>query len=250
MMDVKLAHTFLSDGQPLHLLASVVLLALVPMALLSVSAFVKVTVVLGILRNAIGAQQVPSGAVVTVLALVISLYVLRPVALECLWEFENARPAPLSGSDRGKEASVLRTLERLRAASGPLARFLARHSGERERIFFASAGHAATEGGNAIVCPFGPARRGEAPPDCAPSHEDLGTLVPAFLLTELREAFAIGFSVFLPFLVVDLLVANILLGLGMSMMNPVTVSLPFKLVLFVMCDGWLLIARGLIEAYS
>jgi type III secretion protein R len=129
-----------------------------------------------------------------------------------------------------KEPGIETILSTLTAGAEPLQDFLRTHSHPRERQFFARSRQSAEQAD-------------------AQRKEDLFSLIPAFLISELQEAFTIGFLLFLPFLVIDLVVANILIGLGMSMMSPVTISLPIKLLLFVLCDGWFLLSKGLVLGY-
>jgi type III secretion protein R len=209
--------------RPAELLVVIGLLALVPAALVMLTSFLKIAVVLSIARSALGAPQVPPGTVITGLALVLTLLVMAPVAERCA---ALARPGP---GERGAAAS-LATFSR---ASGPLRQFLARFARPDDRAAFLEVA----------------ARlRGAGGP--APAEDDLAVLAPAFVVSELRRAFTIGFLVFLPFLVVDLVVSNVLLALGLSQLSPTSVSLPFKLLLFVAVDGWKVLARALALSYA
>lgn len=209
----------------------VALLGLLPFVVLTATSFVKISVVLSVLRNALGTGQVPSGAVITALSLLLTLFIMAPVGEEMA---ARAAPVlervdlrePLGGAGLGNLGEVLST------AAEPLERFLERHAGARERALFADLA--------AKVAPAGP------PVDA----RSFRILLPAFLITELAEAFQIAFLVFLPFLVLDLLVANVLLALGMHMMSPSAVAMPFKLLLFVLVDGWFLLIQALVLGYS
>ncbi len=229
-------------SHPLMLVVFCAALALVPFIVLSVTCFIKLSVVFGILRNALGAQQVPSGAVVTLLSISLTGLVMAPVAKEAV---ENSKRAlsdvsavqsqGVSKQSGAKKLSELETLfHGLKAAAVPFQSFLEKHSRPRERMFFSGLSQQQSE-----------QERG-----ALGSTETLFTLIPSFVLSELHEAFAIGFSIFIPFLIIDLVVANILMGLGMMMVSPVTISLPIKLVLFVLCDGWFLLSRGLVMGYQ
>jgi type III secretion protein R len=180
-------------------------------------------VVLSILRHAIGAPQIPSGSVITGLSLLLTLAVMAPVAERTL------ALAAAKGSGGGLAAS----LERAQAAAEPLRGFLSRHARPADRQAFVEV---ARRVGGAGRTPPGP--------------EDFAVLAPAFVVSELRRAFTIGFVVFVPFLVVDLLVANVLLALGLTQLSPTTIALPFKLLLFVGVDGWRLLAQGLALSYA
>lgn len=200
---------------------------IIPFALLMVTSFVKISVVLGILRNAIGAPEVPSTLVITGVALVLSAHIMTPTAQAVAHE---AAPWVQKGA-KGDSASVLVVVEK---AAAPVREFLFRHSGQADRALFRDL---ATRLGKRDAWP-------------TPTERDFGVLAPAFVVGELASAFRIGFLVFVPFLVVDLVVANILLALGLTAMSPAAVSLPFKLLLFVMVDGWRLLVRGLVLGYT
>jgi type III secretion protein R len=210
----------LPGDRPVELLLVLGALALAPVALVTLTSFLKVSVVLSILRSALGAPQVPPGPAVTGLALLVTLLVMRPVADAC-WDRWHEGPPP-----RGVEE----TLRAASRAAGPLRAFLARFARADDRRAFAVL--AARARGAAV------------PPD-----DDLSILAPAFVVSELRRAFTAGFLLFLPFLVVDLVVANVLLALGLTQLSPSGVALPFKLLLLVAVDGVGAIARGLAAGY-
>jgi type III secretion protein R len=208
---------------PAELLVLIGLLALLPAALVMLTSFLKMAVVLSIARSALGVPQVPPTTAVTGLALVLTVLVMAPVARRSA---DLLRAAP---PERGVESS-LAALER---ASGPIREFLLRFARPDDRATFLDV-----------------ARRLSPPGAAAPAEDDLAVLAPAFAISELRRAFTIGFLVFLPFLVVDLVVANVLLALGLTQLSPTSVSLPFKLLLFVAVDGWRLLARALALSYG
>ena len=219
-------------SRPLMLILVMAALSLVPFALLMTTCFVKVAVVLSILRSAIGTPQVPPTQVVTGLALILTLYVMAPTG-ERMYEAVK----PVLGMGAGADLASAQTMDALQAASErakePLRAFLLKHADRRDRASF----HAT-------------ALRMRTPAERAGiTDRDLMVIVPAFVTSELRRAFEIGFLLFLPFLVVDMVISNLLLALGMHMLTPTTVSLPFKLLLFVLADGWHLVARGLVESY-
>ena len=207
---------------------ALLLLALVPLLLMTATSFVKLAVVLSLMRNALGAPEVPSSAIITALAAILSAYVMAPVAAEIApsWAQASARidwDEPLAGESRG----VL--LQALSASKPPIAKFLARNAGQAERGLFVRL-----------------AQRAGA---IAASAEDLSVLLPAFLITELKEAFQVGLLVLLPFVIVDLVVSSILLSLGMSLLPPSAIALPFKLLLFVLVDGWYVLSEALVAGY-
>jgi type III secretion protein R len=207
---------------PVELLLVLGALALAPVLVMTLTSFLKVVVVLSVVRSALGAPQVPPNAAVTGLALLVTLLVMQPVAAEA-WERWRSAPPP-----RGVEE----TLQAAERALEPLRTFLHRFAHPADRRAFAEVAARA--------------RPGE------PSAADEGAfrvLAPAFVTSELRRAFTIGFLVFLPFLVVDLTVANVLLALGLTQLSPTAVALPFKLLLLVAVDGLGLLARGLASGY-
>jgi type III secretion protein R len=204
-------------------------LTLVPLLLMAATSFVKVAVVLSLVRNALGAPEVPSGAVITVLAVILSAYVMAPVAAEIAprWAAAGGRidyDDPFAGDSR---AAVF---EALGASKPPLAAFLARNAGEAERALFE--------------------RLSQRAASLALAAGDLLVLLPAFLITELKEAFQIGLLVLLPFVIIDLVVGNILLALGMSSLPAAAVALPLKLLLFVLADGWYALSQALVTGYQ
>jgi type III secretion protein R len=207
--------------RPAELLLLLAALAVVPVALVTLTSFLKIAVVLSVVRSALGAPQVPPSSAVTGLALALSMVAMAPVA-------EASVAAARSGPPAGDLAALLDTAGRI---AEPLRGFLARFARADDRACFLEL-----------------AQRAHGPSP-ATTEQDLAVLVPAFVVSELRRAFTIGFLVFLPFLVVDLLVANVLLALGLTQLSPTSVALPFKLLLFVAVDGWRLLARGLVLGY-
>ncbi|MET0344309.1 MAG: flagellar type III secretion system pore protein FliP [Polyangiales bacterium] len=194
----------------------VVALALVPLALVTLTSFAKISVVFSALRNALGAPDVPSAAIVGALALALSVYVMAPVA-----------EAVEAQSRAAREPEAIGSL--LDAAREPLRGFLAAHAGEAE---------------TALLVELGARRATPARAD------DLSVLWASFALSELKEAFELGFFVYLPFLVLDLLVGYVLLALGVHGLSPSAVALPFKLLLFVAADGFVLVSRALLLGYA
>jgi type III secretion protein R len=217
-------------SRPIVLVVALAVVSLLPFAFMTVTAFVKIATVLQIVRSAIGAQSVPSGTVIMALAGALTLLAMAPVGQEIV-----DRAAPMFMGARPRDTTMM-VREGMTAVISPMREFLRRNATEVERSRFLDVAKAArSRGATARV-------------DVAP--DDLTVLVPAFVVTELTEAFAIGFLIYLPFLVIDLVVSNVLLALGMQMMTPTQVSLPFKLLLFVAIDGWGLLARALVAGYS
>lgn len=287
-----------SSFSPALILVTVVSLALAPFVAVMVTSFTKIVVVLSLLRNALGLQQVPPNVVINGLAIVLSIYVMYPVILDTNAAVQarmQGQPPPAAvptsgpGSASGAQATppdetppdqaqpdetapaveaaaqdapgagpaeaepsgeelpagepllaegenmdVEDLLELVEAGKEPLREFLIKHSSDAERAFFLRSAQR--------LLPA--AQRGEV------GARDFIVIVPAFTVSELTAAFQIGFLIFLPFLIIDLVVANILLALGMMMMSPTLISLPFKLLLFVLIDGWAKLVHGLVLTYG
>lgn len=210
---------------PFGLILWLGLLALVPFLVLMGTSFVKLVVVFSLLRNALGIQQIPPNIAMQGLALVLTFYIMAPVIFEAT-EAVQARKLNLTKID-----SLMEVIEVIRT---PWRNFLIRHCEREERAFFL-----------ATAQKLWGKRHSEGLAD-----DHLLVLVPAFTVTELTHAFQIGFLLYLPFLVIDLIVSNILLAMGMMMVSPMTISLPFKLLLFVLVDGWTHLTHGLVLGYS
>lgn len=214
-------------------LTALLLLSGLPFVLLATTSFVKLAVVFSALRSALGAVQVPSGMLVTLLAGLLSAYVMAPVVdAVVLAAAEPARRVDLEHPTAGASLAALGDV--WKAASTPVRSFLAKHAGERERAMFQRLAQRARAAGGTAA---------------ASTDDDFMVLMPAFLITELKEALEIAFIVFLPFLVVELVVANVLAAVGMHMLSAAAVALPFKLLLFVLVDGWYLLSEALVLSY-
>jgi type III secretion protein R len=219
-------------SRPVVLILALGALTLLPLVALMVTSFVKISVVLSIVRSALGTQQVPPTQVLTGFSIVLTLYAMAPVgsamARAAGPEVLTAKQALLAPE------SVKQLLAAGERAREPLRDFLLKKATAKDRTLF-----------------FQLARRMRTGAEReAVTDRDFLVLVPAFVVSELKEAFQVGFILFLPFIVIDLVVANILLALGMHMLTPTTVSLPFKLLLFVLVDGWYLVSRGLLVGYA
>jgi type III secretion protein R len=221
------------SSRPMTLLLVMAGLSLIPFVLLLMTSFVKVAVVLSILKSALGTPQVPPGSVVTGLALILTLFIMAPTGERMFRAIEPTLATKAASADLASPQGVVFLAAAGDRAKEPLREFLLRHSTPRDRGTF-----------------LGLAQRLRAPAERDGLGErDLQVVVPAFLTSELRRAFEIGFLLFVPFLIIDLVISNLLVALGMHMLSPTTVSLPFKLLLFVIADGWSLLLRGLIESY-
>ena len=215
-------------ARPITLIVVLGIATLLPFAFMTLTAFVKISTVLQIVRGAIGAQNVPSSTVIMAFAGALTILAMAPLGTRL-----SDRVAPmLAPSAQTETAEWL--LGVTAAAKEPIASFLRQNASERERTRFFEIARAA---------------RPAAERDLV-KRDDLTVVVPAFVVSELLAAFVLGFAIYLPFLVIDLVVANVLLALGMQMMNPSQVSLPFKLLLFVAIDGWGLLAQTLVTGYK
>ncbi len=227
----------LSSFTPGSALVVVIALAIAPFFAVMVTSFTKIVVVLSLLRNALGLQQVPPNIVLNGLSLVLTLYVMYPVGQQ----MQNAiaqNPSQQmmqaqTGNDGGMLSSTNTMLNAVDAGKEPLRNFLLKHSSPTERGFFLKTAQRVGE----------PNRAAEM------TERDFIVVIPAFVVRELSLAFQVGFLIFLPFLVIDLVISNILLAMGMMMLSPTTISLPFKLLLFVLVDGWVKLSHGLVLSY-
>ncbi|MDP9882599.1 flagellar biosynthetic protein FliP [Sinomonas atrocyanea] len=199
-------------------LIGITLLSVAPALLLMMSSFTKIFVVLAMTRNALGLASVPPNQVLAGLALFLSLFIMWPVVSD----INNLAVQPYLGGhlDFGHAFT---------AASGPLSKFMAAHTRQEDIALMTRAAGL------------------ENP--ATPAATPLQTLIPAFMISELRSAFIIGFVIFIPFLIIDLVVSAALMSMGMMMLPPVMISLPFKILLFILVDGWGLIITSLIQSY-
>lgn len=214
----------LTAFSPSSALITVIVLALAPFVAVMVTSFTKIVVVLSLLRNALGTQQIPPNVVLNGIALILTVYVMYPVGQAMMAQLDGQGNVTQSTQDLLLAADT---------AKEPLREFMLKHSNEREREFFLST-----------------IKRMMPPEDAeSVSSTDFIVVVPAFTISELTTAFQIGFLIFLPFVVIDLVIANILMAMGMMMLSPTTISLPFKLLLFVLIEGWTKLAQGLVLSY-
>jgi type III secretion protein R len=212
---------------PVALIAIVASLGIAPFAALMVTSYTKLVVVFGLLRQALGVQQVPPNLVLNSIALILSLFIMAPIGMairDALQQHHFSASETLSTADIGALSD---------AALPPLKQFLTSQTRSHDRQFFVK-----------TAMSVWPKQRAEEL-----REDDLLVLVPSFTLAELTKAFQIGFVIYIVFIVIDLLVANILLALGMQMISPTTISVPFKLLLFVALDGWSLLVHGLVLSY-
>jgi len=220
-------------SRPLVMLTVLAALALVPFIVMMVTSFVKLAVVLALIRSALGTQQVPPNIVITGIATILTIYIMIPVGYDV---YRSAGAVINQGTNQPllSQASVELLIEAVKTGKEPVRAFLLKNVHPQERILFYNL---------ALKLRVNEEDRKGI------TDQDFINIIPAFVVSELTEAFQIGFVIFLPFLVIDLVVANILLSLGMFQISPITISLPFKLLLFVLVDGWHVIAKGLILGY-
>lgn len=210
-------------GRIVQMLGLLTILSLAPSILVMVTSFTRIVVVLSFVRMALGTQQTPPNQVIISLALFLTLFVMMPT-LEASYE-QGIRPL-LDG-----KIDEMQALDR---AAAPVETFMLAHLRAQDlELFVDMAGMKEAE-----------AAQGEN------FHPPLRVVIPAFMVSELRRAFEIGFLVFIPFLIIDMVIATVLMSMGMMMLPPVVVALPFKIVFFVLVDGWYLIVGSLVRSYG
>ncbi|MGF1449114.1 MAG: flagellar type III secretion system pore protein FliP [Opitutales bacterium] len=202
----------------IQLLVVMTLLTLAPSMVMLTTCFTRIVIVLGFVRTAIGVNSAPSNQIVIGLALFLTLFIMAPV-----WERIHAEAITPYLADE------IPSGEALEISGNYLKAFMLRHARDSDLEFFLEMSGA------------GPTLREDLP---------LKVVVPSFVLSELRTAFQMGFLIFVPFLVIDFIVASTLMAMGMMMMPPAIISLPFKLLLFVLVDGWYLVVRSLVESFA
>ena len=208
-----------ATGRIVQLVALLTVLTLAPSILVMVTSFVRIVIVLSLLRTAIGTQGTPPNTVIISLALFMTLFIMQPT-LEASY---NNGIAPLIAEQITEQQALERSV-------APVRTFMLHHVREKDLDLFLNMAR--------IESP----ETAEATP--------LQALIPAFMISELRRAFEIGFLLFVPFLIIDMVVASVLMSMGMMMLPPVMISLPFKLIFFVLVDGWYLIAGSLVQSFG
>ncbi len=217
-------NSFISS--PVNFIFIIVLLGILPFALTMATSYAKIIVVTYLVRNALGVQQVPPGMVLSGLAIILSVFIMAPVGHQTYKLLEK--------ESINSNFTPLELLETASNASDPLKKFLTSNTDRRILVSFTGVAHRIW------------------PEDIRSSIQEDSFLfvVPSFVISELTKAFQVGFLLYLPFVVIDLIISNILLAMGMMMVSPMTISLPFKLMLFVALDGWLKISQGLMLSYN
>ncbi len=226
---------------PFSLIVLFVGLSLLPFVAMIATSYLKIVIVMSLIRNALGIQSIPPNMVINALAMILTFFIMAPIMQES-WQTlnENQQARARNGQvanqpAAGQNANMLGLeTDDLAKAAEPFRVWLSEHTSDRERAFFINTAERlwGKDGEPAVVDP-----------------ESFYILIPAFCVSELTKAFQIGFLVYLPFIAIDIIVSNILLAMGMMMVSPVTISLPFKLLLFVMVDGWTLLIQGLVRGY-
>jgi flagellar biosynthetic protein FliP len=203
----------------MQIVGLVTILSLAPSILIMMTCFTRIVVVLSLLRTAIGIQQSPPNSVIVSLALFLTFFVMAPTFNDI---YDNAMQPLMS--------QQITTDEALTRAESPIKKFMAAHTRNEDLGLFVGMARVPTPA-NAEATP-------------------LQAIVPAFMLSELKRAFEIGFLIFVPFLIIDMAIASILMSMGMMMLPPIVISLPFKLIFFVLVDGWRLVAGSLVASYG
>lgn len=206
-------------GRAVQILALLTVLSLAPSILIMMTSFTRIIVVLSFLRTAIGIQQTPPNTVMISLALFLTFFIMAPT-LQTAWQ---SGVQPLVREEIDEITAFNRSV-------APFRTFMLAHVRESDLKLFVDLG--------------------EAGPFESPDSIPLQIIIPAFMISELRRAFEIGFMLFLPFLIIDMVTASILMSMGMMMLPPVMISLPFKIIFFVLVDGWHLIAGSLVRSFE
>jgi len=236
-------------GRVIQLLLLFTVLSLAPSILVVLTSFTRIIVVLSLMRSALGIQQTPPNAVLISLALFLTAFVMAPT-LEAAY---TEGIAPLIEQEISEEEAFTRTIT-------PFRRFMLGQVREKDLVLFVNLSNglvpdaAAAEAADADqfdTAQEAAADEADEPPAInTPDDIPLKALIPAFMISELRRAFEIAFLVFIPFLIIDMVIASVLMSMGMMMLPPIIISLPFKLIFFVLLDGWYLIAGSLVQSFS
>ena len=203
----------------IQLVALVTILSLAPSILVMFTSFTRIVVVLSFLRSALGIQQTPPNSVLISLALFLTAFVMMPT-LQTVYD-QAIQPMVAEEIDE---------MEALEKATNPVREFMLEHVRAQDLKLFLD--------------------MAEMGPIATPGDTPMRALVPAFMISELRRAFEIGFLLFMPFIIIDMVVASVLMSMGMLMLPPIMISLPFKLIFFVLVDGWYLVAGSLVQSYG
>lgn len=213
--------------------AVLTMLSMLPFIIMILTSFMKIVIVLSLLRNALGVQQAPPNQIINGVAVMLSLFIMYPTVVKT-YETVQEKTAGIQVPDSlTSPSSASYIIEVASAAQEPLRQFLIRNSNVKHRAMFYRMSYR--------VLPE------NYRPELTP--EDLIIVVPSYIVSQLKEAFEIGVLIYIPFFVIDLVTSNILLAMGMMMLSPVTISMPLKLFLLVMLDGWSLLVEGLVNTF-
>lgn len=208
-----------ATGRIVQLIALLTVITLAPSILVMMTSFVRIVIVLSLLRVALGTQGTPPNTVIISLALFMTFFIMQPT-LQQVWD---KGLAPLISESITEEQAFERSIE-------PIHAFMMRHVRDKDLNLFMQIAN--------------------APKVVQEKETPLRALIPAYMISELRRAFEIGFLLFVPFLIIDMVVASVLMSMGMMMLPPVMISLPFKLIFFVLVDGWYLVVGSLVKSFS
>lgn len=211
------------ENNPLNLITFFAILSLLPIIFVMTSSFIKISMVLLLTRESLGVQQVPPNMVIYCLSLILSFYIMSPVYNSTITSISDKEP------QNAHELVV-----KLQSSSQDTKKFLIKHTSRSQVDFFYQS----------IQELWPPNMRAKV------KRDDIVILVPAFMVTEITAAFKIGFLIYLPSIIIDIIVSNILMAMGMMMMSPQTISLPIKLLLFIILDGWSRLIHVLFNTYS
>ena len=205
-------------AKSLQIILLLTVLSLAPSFVIMFTCFTRIVVVFSFVRHALHTQQMPPNQILIALALFLTVAIMMPV-----WtEINDVALQPLLHGDIGQ-------VEALKAAADPIRGFMLKHTREKDLALFYSIS--------------------EKPQPASPSEVPMQIVVPGFILSELKTAFQMGFVIYVPFLVIDMVIASVLMSMGMLMLPPVMVSLPFKILLFVLVDGWYLLVKSVVQSF-
>ena len=214
-------------SQPLEIIILLTLIALAPSLLIMMTCFMRIVIVLGFLRSAMQTQNTPPNMVLTGIALFLTIFIMAPVFAEI--------------NDTAYQPYVnekITTEEALETASVPLKRFMLKQTSNDDLEFFINLSKTEIPEGTELTDEY---KQNELP---------LSTIIPSFIISELKRAFQMGFMIFLPFLIIDIVVGSTLMSMGMMMLPPAMISMPFKILVFVLADGWNLMIGSLVSSYN
>ena len=214
-------------SQPLEIIILLTLIALAPSILIMMTCFMRIVIVLGFLRSAMQTQNTPPNMVLTGIALFLTIFIMAPV----FSEINDTAYQPYVNEK-------ITTQEALETASVPLKRFMLKQTSNDDLEFFIKLSKTEIPEGTELTDEY---KQNELP---------LTTIIPSFIISELKRAFQMGFMIFLPFLIIDIVVGSTLMSMGMMMLPPAMISMPFKILVFVLADGWNLMIGSLVASYN